>query len=62
MADKVIGTCSLCGGPVTVMVGDSHMMLAPGFISPQECKRCGAIAQHGPVIHMILPKKENGGT
>lgn len=49
MNDRTIGTCSLCGGPVTV---PSVWM---GVVPPTPtCSSCGATA-HGPVIEMARP-------
>lgn len=52
LGHAVIGTCSLCGGPVTV---PSVWM---GLIPPTPtCSSCGATkkAAYGPVIHMEKP-------
>lgn len=44
-----IGTCGLCGGPVTVPA-DWHSVTPP----TPTCQACGAIAaQHGPVLPMV---------
>lgn len=51
MNSQTIGTCSLCGGPVT-------LPLAWYSVTPPvaTCSRCGAVqAQHGPVIPMVRP-------
>lgn len=48
----IVGTCSLCGGPVQVP------QLWGGIIPPTPtCGHCGAIQanQHGPVIPMRKP-------
>ena len=46
--DTVLGTCSLCGGPVTIP-RTFHSVSAP----VPTCKRCGATKRgHGPVIDM----------
>jgi len=46
--NSIIGTCSICGGPVSVP------SIWHGIHPPQPtCERCGAIAaQHGPIIPM----------
>lgn len=51
MNDRTIGTCSLCGGAVTVP------MVWMGVIPPTPtCSSCGAHrASHGPVIEMEQP-------
>lgn len=47
----IIGTCSLCGGPVETP--DAWMGTLP---APATCKHCGAVRpQHGPVIDMQRP-------
>lgn len=48
MNDQTIGTCSICGGPVTVpAVWHSVLPAVP------QCRSCGAVAaSHGPVIPM----------
>ena len=53
MSETVIGTCSLCGGPVTV---PSPWL---GILPPTPtCKQCGAVkSDHGPTIEM-RPSKE----
>lgn len=45
---RVIGTCSICGGAVTVPA------LWGGILPPQPtCASCGSVAaSHGPVIKM----------
>jgi hypothetical protein len=44
---RIIGTCSLCGGPVTVPT------VWMGVVSPTPtCSDCGATAVPGPVIPM----------
>lgn len=49
----IIGTCSLCGGPVEAP--DAWMGILP---APATCKNCGAVRpQHGPVIDMQRPEK-----
>lgn len=48
--DVTIGTCSLCGGPVTVPE------LWAGVVPPvPKCRGCGATKKspHGPVIEMV---------
>lgn len=47
----IIGTCSICGGPVTVPD------LWGGVVPPiPTCSQCGAVkAGHGPVIEMVKP-------
>ncbi len=47
MNDQTIGTCSICGGPVTVPT--VFWSIVPP--SPT-CAQCGAVASHGPVIPM----------
>ncbi len=45
----ICGTCSLCGGPVSVP--DNWMC---GIPAVPTCEQCGATAaQHGPVIPMV---------
>lgn len=46
-----IGTCSLCGGPVSL----PNMSVNP----IARCEQCGATAKnpHGPVIPMEHPRK-----
>jgi hypothetical protein len=47
--NQTVGTCSICGGPVTVPL--AWLGIHPP--SPS-CGRCGAVAaQHGPVIPMV---------
>lgn len=56
--DKVVGTCSLCGGAVTLPV------IWFGVIPPiPTCSSCGAVARqnNGPVIPME-PRKPSGVT
>lgn len=50
---QIVGTCSLCGGPVTVLT-TSWSVVAPTPV----CSRCGATKKEdfGPVIEME-PKK-----
>ena len=50
MSDKVIGTCSQCGGAVCVMT-IIHSTHPP---TPQ-CKQCGAIPKtpYGPIIETV---------
>lgn len=49
----IIGTCSLCGGPVESP--DAWLGTLP---APATCKNCGAVRpQHGPVIEMHRPEK-----
>ena len=44
----IIGTCSLCGGPVETP--EAWLGTLP---APATCKNCGAVRpQHGPVIDM----------
>lgn len=46
--NQVVGTCSLCGGPVTVPA--VWMSIIP---PTPTCGHCGAVAaEHGPVIPM----------
>jgi hypothetical protein len=49
--DQTVGTCSLCGGRVTVPFAWM------GVIPPTpKCASCGAhAASHGPVIPMVAP-------
>lgn len=53
MNTNVIGTCSLCGGAVTVPA------IWHGIIPPvPTCAKCGATAkQYGPTIEMERPTK-----
>ena len=48
MSETILGTCSICGGAVTVPTFWS------GIISPvPTCKSCGAVkADSGPIIQM----------
>jgi hypothetical protein len=47
----VTGTCSICGGPVSVPTV-WHSIIPP----VPTCERCGAVAaQHGPVMPMMQP-------
>lgn len=47
----IIGTCSLCGGPVESP--DAWLGMLP---APATCKNCGAVRpQYGPVIEMHRP-------
>lgn len=50
MNPQVIGTCSICGGPVTV----PGVWWGVGAPPTPRCERCGAVPQqaHGPVIPM----------
>lgn len=54
--DRIIGTCSICGGPVTV----PHIFFSVAPPIPQ-CQRCGAYAQenYGKVIPM-RPRRQRG--
>lgn len=52
----VVGTCGICGGPVTC----PRIWGGVNF-PPKTCAKCGATAQeyHGPVIPMVPnPKKQ----
>ncbi|MHC4619678.1 MAG: hypothetical protein ACYTEQ_18175 [Planctomycetota bacterium] len=52
MNEQIIGTCSICGGPVVVpMVFWSVVPPVP------TCGRCGATKGHGPVIDMVPAQK-----
>ncbi len=48
--DRVVGTCSLCGG--AVMLSGNWMATVPQVPT---CRSCGAIKKqpHGPVIDMV---------
>ena len=51
---RIVGTCGLCGGPVTVP------MLWHGInMPPKTCRDCGAIAKedYGPVLPMTPKQK-----
>jgi hypothetical protein len=50
--DRVVGTCSLCGGPVCVPI--VYMSTVP---PTPTCHQCGAVPvpDHGPVIPMHRP-------
>lgn len=50
IGDKIVGTCSLCGGPVMTF-SVWHGIIPP----PKTCQRCGAHAaqEYGSVIPMI---------
>lgn len=51
MSEQTIGTCSICGGAVTLPL--AWWSVTPPVAS---CSRCGAVAaQHGPVIPMVQP-------
>jgi len=53
----VIGTCSLCGGPVKSMEIIGWNLVKTGR-EVKVCQICGATDKpHGPVIQMYLPKK-----
>lgn len=54
MSKKVVGTCSLCSGPVEVPA------IWHGVNPPEKkCAKCGAVAaDHGPVIKMRPMNKE----
>src|SRR5690606_36537077 len=61
--EMIIGTCSLCGGPVETP--DAWLGTLP---APETCKNCGAVRpQHGPVIDMqrterrFVPTEDLGG-
>ena len=51
MSDQIIGTCSLCDGPVKM----PSMMVDP----VARCARCGAVpkAPYGPVVEMTKPTR-----
>lgn len=53
--DRIIGTCSICGGPVTVPT--SWLGVYPPVPT---CRTCGAIKKesYGPVIDMDPPKSK----
>lgn len=56
MNKQTIGTCSRCGGPVTV---DTvfHSIVPP----VPTCEQCGAqAAEHGPIIKTELPRFGQG--
>lgn len=48
--NSVIGTCSICGGPVTM----PNVWWSTGCPPTPRCEWCGAVPQqaHGPVIPM----------
>ena len=50
MADRVIGTCSVCGGDVVAYDG-VWMSVSPP--PADHCSRCGAVRAKGLVIQMI---------
>lgn len=52
MTFHTVGTCSVCGGAVTVP------SVWAGIIPPTPtCSSCGAVAaQHGPIIPMLRPQ------
>lgn len=59
----IIGTCSLCGGPVDdsprSSLGYHPITSWPSSNPKPECKYCHATATgHGPVIHMSNPKTQ----
>lgn len=56
--ERTIGTCSLCGGEVTLPT------VWWGVVPPvPTCSRCGATAaSQGPVIEMEKPRWENNTT
>lgn len=48
---QIVGTCSICGGQVTVP-SVWHSIIPP----EPTCQSCGAVAaSHGPVISMVKP-------
>jgi len=54
----IIGTCSLCGGPVT-----SEAVVWHGTtpcVNRGACEKCGAVQKHpyGPVIEMEKPSSK----
>lgn len=53
MSQSIVGTCSLCNGPVVVP------NVWYGTVPPTPtCSSCGAIAAaHGPVIPMVQPRR-----
>lgn len=54
--DRIVGTCSNCGGPVII---PEHWM---GTIPPTpSCRKCQATAKpnHGPVVPMSPPSKQD---
>lgn len=53
MNTTTIGTCSLCGGAVTVPAGPWMSIIPPVPV----CSGCGAVPaqEHGPVIQMTKP-------
>lgn len=48
MNEQIIGTCSICGGPVYTHVGPWHGVIPP----PKWCGSCGAKPSYGPTIPM----------
>lgn len=59
MSTKTIGTCSLCGGAVTVP--DPWMGVTP---PTPTCSKCNAVPAHahGPTIPMVRPTRRRIGT
>lgn len=55
--DRTVGTCSLCGGRVTV----PRVFLSVDPPIPT-CQGCGATQKqpHGPVMDMVPPQKPKG--
>jgi len=52
--ETVVGTCGLCGGPVTVP-RTFHSIVLP----TPTCKNCGATKRaHGPVLDMEPPRSQ----
>jgi hypothetical protein len=61
---RIVGTCSLCSGPVTVtdvpprtgIVRGNNVEWEGGSPGTPTCENCGAVAigPHGPVITMYL--------
>lgn len=50
MSEIIVGTCSICGGPVV-----RHDIFLAMHVPPTRCKACGAVAAraYGPVIEMV---------
>lgn len=56
MNERVVGTCSICGGCVVVPT----VLWMVGPPPPPKCRSCGAVAKesYGPVIPMESPRRE----
>jgi uncharacterized Zn finger protein len=57
MSQRVVGTCSNCGGAIVV----ETVLMMVGPPPPPRCRNCGAEPKnpHGPVIPMGPPKRNS---